>query len=108
MNGEANDQSDQNTNDEEEQELLAARLPAGKVVKLAGQRDVDSLYDSAASLLNLGEREQHGGDTVADDESAPPPAAAAAAVKAAAEPPAMLSDADMMMVGSFLRFRRWC
>lgn len=87
----ASDQSI-DSEEEQEQELLTARL-AGKVVKLAGQQDVDSLCESAASLLAFGEREQRGEDTVVDGN-----APRAAAAVETAEPPAMLSDADMMMV----------
>lgn len=96
------DHSSDDNEEEKEQELLTARL-AGKVVRLAGQQDVESLCDSAANLLAFGERRQQHGDTVVD-ESAPP--AAAAAVKAAETSPpppplpSVLSDADMIMVGS--------
>lgn len=70
------------------------------MVKLAGQQNVDSLCESAASLLTLGEGEQRssGEDTSTGETAQPTPVAAAAAVKAAEPPPMMLSDADMMMV----------
>eukprot|EP00903_Cladosiphon_okamuranus_P010951 g10343.t1 len=105
----AGGQSPQNTDNEDEgeeerereEELLAARL-AGKVVKLAGQRDVDTLCESAAGLLALGEGEQRssGEDTFTDEAARLASAAAAeatAALKTADSPPMMLSGADMRM-----------
>lgn len=78
-------------NEEEEQQLLATRL-AGKVVELAGQQDVDSLCDSAASLLTFGEQQQRR-DTVVDGGVALTAGQKAAELSL----PTPLSDADMVM-----------
>lgn len=77
-------------NEEEEQQLLVTRL-AGKVVELAGQQDVDSLCDSAASLLTFGEQQRR--DTVVDGGVALPAEQKAAELSLSSP----LSDADMVM-----------
>lgn len=80
-------------NEEKERQLLATRL-AGKVVELAGEQTMESLCDSAASILALGERQRRS-DTVVDGGVALP------TEQKAAEPlqslPSPLSDADMIM-----------
>ncbi|CAM9125746.1 unnamed protein product [Scytosiphon promiscuus] len=87
--------SEANSEDEEER-LLTARLK-GRVIKLAGQKDVDDLCDTAASLLSLAR------------DAAPPAAAARTAAAESTTPPpspppplsppvpSLLSDADMIM-----------
>lgn len=100
------DDDDKEEKEEEEEDeekgrqLLTERL-AGRVVKLAGQRDVDSLCDSAASLLALGKRKQRSsGDAVVVGGSGGSGGAPPSAAVRASEPSPMLCDADVTMVGS--------
>ncbi|CAN0472724.1 unnamed protein product, partial [Ectocarpus sp. 8 AP-2014] len=83
--------------------LLTSRLE-GKVVKLPSQQDVDSLCDSAASLLAVsgGQKRSSAALRGGDDAPAPPANAAETSVL----PPSTLSDADMMMSPSELAVAR--
>lgn len=76
--------------------LLTSRLE-GKVVKLPSQQDVDSLCDSAASLLAVSGGQQRSSASVRGGDDAPSPPAKA---------PSTLRDADMMMSPSELAVAR--
>ncbi|CBN74466.1 DEAD box helicase [Ectocarpus siliculosus] len=83
--------------------LLTSRLE-GKVVKLPSQQDVDSLCDSAASLLAASGGQQRSSAALRDVDDAPAPPAKAA--ETSALPPSTLRDADMMMSPSELAVAR--
>ncbi|CAM9911981.1 unnamed protein product, partial [Ectocarpus sp. 13 AM-2016] len=83
--------------------LLTSRLE-GKVVKLPSQQDVDSLCDSAASLLAVSGGQQRSSAALRDVDDGPPPAAKA--VETSTLPPSTLRDADMMMSPSELAVAR--
>ncbi|CAM9177353.1 unnamed protein product [Ectocarpus sp. 12 AP-2014] len=83
--------------------LLTSRLE-GKVVKLPSQQDVDSLCDSAASLLAVSGGQQRSSAALRDVDDVPPPAAKA--VETSTLPPSTLRDADMMMSPSELAVAR--
>ncbi|CAM9579221.1 unnamed protein product [Ectocarpus sp. 4 AP-2014] len=83
--------------------LLTSRLE-GKVVKLPSQQDVDSLCDSAASLLAVSGGQQRSSAALRDVDDAPPPPAKP--VETSALPPSTLRDADMMMSPSELAVAR--